>query len=126
MKVIINCILYLWQLPQNLLGLLLLAIYKGNDQVVGDVIVRRSTRMRGGISLGKYVIVSQWAQKKIVMHEYGHTRQSKMLGWLYLPFIGLPSIVWAWMYGNIIKPTTNGYYKFYTERWADKLGGVTR
>lgn len=20
----------------------------------------------------------------------------------------------------------NGYYKFYTERWADKLGGVNR
>ena len=117
---------YIWELPQMLLGHLLRAIYKGNDLVQGGVVVRRSTKMRGGISLGRFIIVSQWSSRETVMHEYGHCMQSRYLGWLYLPLIGLPSIIWAGLYGNIIKPTVNGYYRFYTERWADKLGGVER
>ena len=48
------------------------------------------------------------------------------LGWLYLFVIGIPSLAWAILYGTIIKPSTNGYYKFYTEKWADRLGNVER
>jgi hypothetical protein len=40
--------------------------------------------------------------------------------------VGLQSICWAGLYGTIIKPTKNGYYRFWTESWADKLGGVKR
>jgi hypothetical protein len=41
--------------------------------------------------------------------------------------IGIPSIVWAGLYGKKLFPaTTNGYYKFYTEKWADKLAGIKR
>lgn len=122
----INALKYLWMLPQNLLGNILRAIYKGNDSTYESAIVRRSTKMKGGISLGRYIVVNQFATKKTVMHEYGHCKQSKYLGWLYLVVIGLPSIIWAWMYGPIVKPTPNGYYKLYTEKWADMLGGVKR
>lgn len=119
-------LLYIWQLPQNGLGLLLRAIYKGNDSEYKDAIVRRSLKMQGGISLGKYIIVSQFARGDDVMHEYGHCGQSKKWGWFYLPVVGLLSISWAGLYGTVIKPTLNGYYKFWTERNADKLGGVKR
>ena len=119
-------LLYIWQLPQNALGLLLRAIYKGKDSLYEDAIVRRSTKMRGGISLGKYIIINQFSSKKTVMHEYGHCRQSVYLGWFYLLVIGLPSLVWAGLYGTLIPSTKNGYYRFYTEKWADRLGGVTR
>lgn len=122
----INALKYLWMLPQNLLGLLLRAIYKGNDSNYESAIVRRSIKMKGGISLGKYIIVNQLTTKKTIMHEYGHCRQSLYLGWLYLLIIGLPSLIWAWMYGTVVKPTINGYYRFFTEKWADKLGGVKR
>ena len=121
-----NILLCLWQLPQNFVGLLLRAIFKGYDSQYESAIVRRSTKMQGGISLGKYIIVSQWAGEKTIKHEYGHCEQSMRLGWLYLPVIGLPSIVWAGLYGRIVKETPSGYYKFFTERWADKLGGITR
>ena len=121
-----NTLLYIWQLPQNLIGLLLRIIYKGNDDNTNGIIVRRSLNMRGGISLGKYIIVNQFARDNTIYHELGHCRQSMYLGWLYLLVIGIPSIVWAGLYGTIIKPTTNGYYKFYTEKWADKLGNVQR
>ena len=84
---------YLWQLPQMILGHLLRIVYKGGDTEHEDAVVRRSIKMQGGISLGKYIIVNQWATKTTIMHEYGHCLQSKRLGWLYLVVIGLPSIV---------------------------------
>lgn len=72
-----------------------------------------------------YLLVQK--KKDIIKHEYGHTIQSKLLGPLYLFIIGIPSIVWASIYGTKLVPETkNGYYKFYTEKWADKLGQVER
>ena len=44
----------------------------------------------------------------------------------YLIIIGLPSLIWASIYGKLIPYTNNGYYKFYTEKRADRLGGVER
>ena len=117
---------YLWQLPQHLIALLLRLIYKGNDSEYKGCIVRRSVYLRGGISLGKYIIVNQWFKEIDIKHEYGHSIQSRYLGWLYLIVIGLPSLLWAIMYGRMIRQSYNGYYKFYTEKWADKLGGVNR
>ena len=121
-----NILLYIWQLPQNLLGLLLLLFYKV-DKIVDykDKKIRVCKNFSGGISLGNYIIVCREDQK-MIMHEYGHTLQSKMLGPLYLIVIGLPSLVWAALYGPIIPWSKNGYYKFYTEKWADKLGEVKR
>lgn len=118
--------MYLWQLPQNLLGLLLRAIYNGNDSEYEGSIVRRSKNMLGGISLGKYIIISQWAEEDTVKHEYGHCLQSKYLGWLYLLVIGLMSGIWALLYGPVIDPDKHDYYSFFTERWANKLGGLSR
>ena len=115
-------LLYIWQLPQNILGLLLRAIYKGNDSEYEDVLVRRSTKMTGGISLGRYIIINQWSTDKTVMHEYGHTIQSKRLGWFYLLLVGLPSILHA----ALCKCRRHSYYDVYPENWADKLGGVMR
>lgn len=121
-----NTLLYLWQLPQHLIALLLRLIYKGNDSEYNGCIVRRSVYLRGGISLGKYIIVNQWFKEIDIKHEYGHSVQSRYLGWLYLLVVGLPSLLWAMMYGRAIRLSYNGYYKFYTEKWADKLGGVKR
>ena len=121
-----NILLYAWQLPQNLVGLLLRAIYKGYDSQYESVIVRRSVSMRGGISLGKYIIVNQWSTEKTIKHEFGHCQQSRLLGCFYLLIIGFPSLMWAALYGRVIKRTANGYYKFYTEKWADRLGKVIR
>ena len=138
MNSIKNWLLYIWQLPQNLIGLLLIAIYEPQRVHILDngVQIHYSHKMLGGISLGKYCIVNtghyrqsmeESLKRDTVRHEaIGHTAQSRMLGWLYLIVIGLPSIVWAGLYGSVIKTSKNGYYKFYTERWADNLAGVER
>lgn len=134
MKKIRNVLLYIWQAPQNLLGLILIAFYKPERMhtMENGNQIHFSKKMRGGISLGKYSLVNighyrhdinESLKRDTVRHEaIGHARQSLYLGWLYLIIIGLPSIIWAWQYEGDSK----GYYKFFTERWADKLAGVKR
>lgn len=115
-------ILYIWQLPQNLLGLLLRAIYKGNDSVYEDAIVRRSLNFKDGVSLGKYIVINQFARKDDVKHEYGHSIQSKRWGWFYLPVIGLFSLI----HYLFCKCAKHNYTDVLFERQADSLGGVKR
>lgn len=55
--------------------------------------------------------------------------QSRMLGWLYLPVVGLPSIsraAYALLYREVTGRQWTGYYDGYPENWADRLGGVQR
>jgi len=127
MKVFISVLLYLWQLPQNLLGLFLVLFLRPEFHI--DFRTSRiyySTEMRGGISLGRYIILrdTYWEKEgDSELHEYGHGRQSLFLGPLYLFVIGIPSILWAAWWNE---DRGVSYYSFYTERWADLLGGVNR
>lgn len=146
LKFIKEIVLYIWQLPQNLLGLILILFYRPETHIIlhnGNK-VYFSRNMAGGISLGKYSIINSYyaglksesktmkpieelVQLDVVKHEgIGHGTQSRILGWFYLLVIGLPSIIWAGLYGSIIPYTKNGYYKWYTESWADKLAGIVR
>lgn len=84
---------YLWQIPQNLVGLIMRKIYKGIDLEYKNAIVRRSEKMSGGISLGKYIIINDKCNERTIAHEFGHCKQSLYLGPLYLIIIGLPSII---------------------------------
>lgn len=86
-----------------------------------DITFYYSKNFTGGISLGQYIILSsKW--KDDVRHEFGHCLQSKMLGWFYLPIIGLPSLLHAWL----CKCKDHDYTDFWCEKWADKLGKVKR
>ena len=131
LKILWEIVLYIWQLPQNIVGLITHFIM-GHDIEKKDyrgASVWVSGRMSGGISLGKYITLSAVSAKyqDTWNHEWGHTRQSLYLGPLYLLVIGIPSICWAGIYGTKLCPEThNGYYKLYCESWADKLGGVVR
>ena len=116
-------LLYLWELPQNLIGLALTkALGPGRAETYRNARILRSEKMRGGISLGRYIIVdARSASPYIGRHERGHTRQSRLLGPFYLPVIGIPSLLWAawWRPGR-----KRSYFSFYTERWADRLAGL--
>lgn len=119
-----NTLLYIWQLPQNLLGLIVYKCYKGYEvctkEICGEGIhCKVSAGMKGGITLGNYIIVSNI---KSLSHELGHTKQSKILGPLYLPVIGLPSIIHASLHNKVCK--NKSYYHFYTEKLANKLMGI--
>ena len=120
-KAFLAVLLYLWQLPQNLLGGILVLCYKaGAGQEYRGVRLHYSNTIRGGISLGRHIILNRLYQSDDAKnHEWGHTRQSLRLGWFYLFVIGIPSLLWACRHRE-------NYYAYWTERWADRLGGVKR
>lgn len=121
-------LLYLWQLPQNLLGLLLMLFLKGETRhKLGGLRFYFLDTFPGGITLGEYIIVGT-RQDITVRHEFGHVLQSRKLGPLYLIVIGLPSILHAWLSDLIgcCERHPEGYFHYWTEKWADRLGGVER
>ena len=123
---------YIWQLPQNLLGML----YK--DCISDNIITRVNydatdyecylTRNGGGLTLGRYIFVNQnyTDLSNVILHERGHVKQSRILGPLYLIIIGIPSISWAGLRRLIPTLKKINYYNFYTENWANKLMGLNK
>lgn len=121
-----NVLLYIWQLPQNIVGIIILLFIQGEKRhKFQDITYYYYNSFPGGISLGNYLILGN-NNHQAIKHEYGHAIQSRILGPLYLIMIGIPSLIWTGLYGTIIPETKNGYYKFYTERWADKLMNIQR
>lgn len=127
-----NFIADIWQLPQNILGFIIKKICHATLYIVYEGVNVYSWDLKGEMSLGKYIFVPFVDEDlneyriKYVKHEYGHTIQSKYLGWFYLLVIGLPSIVWAGCFRWYRKKTGVSYYSFYTEKSADKIGKVNR
>lgn len=129
-----EAILYVWQLPQNLLGLLLLLFYR-REREYHRLNGRRfyfTNEMPSGISLGNYIIMNRQDEEDGMRHEYGHTIQSRILGPLYLLVIGIPSGVYnlidRWFVEKRVgwKRAVKIYYSMPWESWADRLGRVQR
>lgn len=126
----------LWELPQSALGALLLGALKARGKA--PEVVHESGRwfvqtQTLGISLGLFVFWSRggnrWFRADPLMkrHEHGHTFQSRRLGPLYLPLVGVPSVmrvIYAMAYRELTGTKWRGYYDGYPERGADRLGGI--
>lgn len=117
---------YAWQLPQNLLGLLLSKVYRIIETFELDGVQVHTTRsIFGGLSLGDHMFIRPKASGAVdsldIRHEYGHCLQSRRLGWLYLPTVGLVSGIRA----GLGLYRRGHYYDCWPENWADKLGGIT-
>ena len=117
---------WIWQLPQHIAALLYYWYLIMRKQVLmverEDAYVIYTKNVKGSVTLGMYIFLSYKATKRTLMHEIGHTRQSLYLGPLYLIIIGLPSLTWAIIHSTWMK--RRNYYNFYTEKWANRLGGV--
>ncbi len=63
-------------------------------------------------------------KKRLLVHEYGHTIQSLILGPLYLMVMGIPSTLWGFLPGLQKKRREQqiSYFSFFTEKWANILG----
>jgi hypothetical protein len=59
-----------------------------------------------------------------LVHEYGHTVQSLLLGPLVLPVIAIPSVTWAFFKPllKLRKEKRISYYWLFCEKWANYLG----
>lgn len=125
----IKVLLYLWQLPQNLLGLIIIKVLRTIHCVTEDYYF--SKKFRFAISLGKYIIFSGYYPSDFSLaHERGHQKQSLYLGPLYLIIVVLPALIRnifsylflrnRWVYDTYLR----WYYSGYPENWANKLSGV--
>ena len=121
-------LMYLWQLPQNLLGALYrdLLAYKEKVYLVNNTedFTLYAKDTPGSVTLGRHIFTSSRAGSNTIKHETGHVKQSQILGPLYLPLIGIPSILWAAVHEKIAP--NKSYYWFYTEKWANKLVGLLK
>lgn len=117
--------IWIWCFPQMLVGLLVKWFSGAVQHKDGHYLYYAPF---GSVSLGEYIFLSpmHWDDKTVLRHEMGHTKQSRMLGWLYLLVIGLPSAIWAGCFKGYRKKHNIDYHAFYTERWADKLMGIER
>ena len=124
-----DSIKWLWQFPQNMLalcieGVLCEAAYR-KGKADGNTIIM-NIALPSAMSLGDYLFVSPMSSQKTIQHECGHSKQSNILGPLYLIVIGIPSLL-----HNIVHYLCSkigikwNYYGFYTEYWANKLVGIT-
>lgn len=117
---------WIWELPQTLIGELYRLIIK--DKIIYTVNMDNGRKVnfldpkKGGVSFGKQVFLSTKYPYIYVEHELGHSKQSRMLGPLYLLVIGLPSFIHSYLHKYICKDKS--YYHFYTESWANKLAGI--
>ena len=137
MKVFLRILTEIWQLPQHIIAYVIMLV---NHKSIKLIVSKDGIRyylvdhlFDCGISLGNYIFLDNDGDYGYitVKHEYGHQKQSLMLGPLYLIVIGLPSII-----GNIIYRIKYKYFKKYYdydsyykqpwEAWADRLGGVVR
>lgn len=123
----------LWQLPQNLIGLLIKVFGKTPLYTTYKEAKVYTWKLKGGISLGQYIFlpykdesVENFYVQQDIKHEYGHCIQSQYLGWFYFLVVGLPSVIWCNCFEGYRKKNNVSYYSFYTEKWADFCGKVER
>ena len=117
-----------WGIAQTLVGAAVMLFNLGKPHRMYHGAVVTEWGLCGSVSLGMFIFLSKNKnadhKKRLLMHEYGHTVQSLMLGPMYLVVIGLPSVLWAGLpcCDHLRRKKQISYYSFYPERWADHLG----
>ena len=142
---------FTWGIVQNAAGLfifLFLVMFGGRRPTVFRLSAVTPWRPEGCMSLGVFIFLGSCARgpdDPLVIHEYGHSVQSVLLGPLYLPIIGIPSLILAatsrsrrrrsrkpgrpqekgratGQRSKTKKRRRKNYTEFYTEKWANRLG----
>lgn len=135
-RVLLMLFAWLWEQPQTLLGACLRLAFQGAERWLrlddgksntGPFVLRLNGNW-GAFCLGQTILMGLPAGypglEPMLRHEAGHSRQSRLLGPLYLVVIGLPSLLWAaWYTWRLRHRHTKAplpYGWFYTEAWADR------
>ncbi len=71
----------------------------------------------------KYNYSREELEERLMIHEYGHSIQSIILGPLYV-IMAVFAIIWSFSpkYSEIRKNKSVSYFDFFTEKWANHLG----
>lgn len=116
-----------WGLPQTLLGAVLYLFYRNCPH--GNYHGCKVTYwdMSGSLGVGMFLFLSRQhygRQRQILVHEYGHSIQSAILGPLFLIVMGIPSFLWCNLpqTQRLRREKGISYYSFYPESTANRLG----
>jgi hypothetical protein len=133
-RVLKNIGLYIWQFPQSLLAGILCLFWRKRlgraERYQGKIVLVFNRPYSFGMSLGQIIFVPPGNSSYTLAHEYGHSVQSLIFGPLYLVAVGIPSMVFCylwdkWFHKNWIDSERIDWYRNrYPEKWADKLGGI--
>ena len=127
--VILRFLLFIWQLPQHLIGLGVLIYYYARYRRIescGNGIYLTQRFISGGVCLGEIIVLPKGGDDEFSRkHELGHRRQSRYLGPLYLIIVGLPSVCIN-IAARFSPRVSRSYYRYFPENWANRLGGVDR
>lgn len=133
MRKILKLFIYLWQLPQMLVGMLICNLIK--DKQIFNATTKTGKVYYGkvyfadwfnsAVCLGKYIIVDKNLKgtvplRQTIKHELGHSVQSGLLGWFYFIVVGIPSFVLN-VISRIYKKDDQWYYSKFPENWANKI-----
>ena len=131
-----------WGVLQTLAGLCVLLAHARCPRTVHHGAIVTIWPLRFGLSLGMFIFVGGsdghtggddgsrsrssaiTCDDRLLVHEYGHTVQSLVLGPAYLVVIGLPSLLWLNVpaFARMRRSRQLSYYSFFTERSANWLG----
>ncbi len=133
-----------WGILQTLLGMFVFLCHIGDKHYFYHGAVVTEWKDKSSVSLGLFVFVTAEPyfydklkndftmaelSERLLVHEYGHTIQSLILGPLYLIIIGIPSTLWGFnpIAARRRRELPLSYFSFFTEKWANQLGEyVTR
>lgn len=111
-----------WGLPQTLAGFLVFLKNRKEPHELHRYAIHTTwTERLSGVSLGLFIFTGEDCTRDTKDHEFGHCLQSLILGPLYLPVIGIPSLLWNRTWRRNLKRNgrARNYFTFYTERWAE-------
>lgn len=120
-----------WGILQTFVGFIVFLIFIEHRHIwLNGSVITEIKGNWGGISIGMFAFVCEMPkgeeayQSTLVRHEYGHTLQSILLGAFWIFIIAIPSLIWANCFEKYRLKHNISYYRFYTEAWANKWGGV--
>lgn len=119
LSILLKIIMFIWQFPQFILGDIVSKFYSNSintniSKYYSNIEIKLSNKLHGGVCFGNKIILSNL---KLLSHELGHSRQSAILGPLYLLVICLPSLLNAGVFNSFDchgNPNKR-YFDFYTE-----------
>ncbi len=130
-RLLYEALQWTWGLMQNLTALILWAFLRLRYGQMKSIPFHGARLifwpLRGSMALGQFIFFGHRGcsdEEEIRVHEYGHTVQSAFLGPLYLPLIGLPSLLWASLpyFERRRKSRKLSYTDIFCESWASRWG----
>ena len=115
-----------WGFPQTLLGFVIYLLSRHRPHEVYHGCVVTHWGQGGSLGVGMFLFLGNTIDRRVLVHEFGHSVQSAILGPLFLPVMGIPSFLWCNLppCRKLRREKGISYYSFYPESTANLLGSL--